>query len=124
LANAQVLPLIGTPSPYSNSQIADVFSLNYFSASNLAIAVLGGGIVGLIGVIFKQGIFAIYAVLVFVLGLFLGVGNWILYGMGSLVTTLLGGTGFEWIGSMLSLFTTIVFFMFLASILSQRQDFP
>lgn len=123
LVALEVLPPITGQGPYTSDQISSMFSFNNFTASNVATAVLAGGIVGLMGLIFRQGIFAIYAVLIFVLGLFLNVGQFIFYGVYSLANSLLLGTGLEvTIPAALQLVTLAFFFFFLASILSQRQD--
>jgi hypothetical protein len=113
---------MGTPGAYTSSQIQNQFSLGVFTASNIAIASVAGGITGLIGIMFRQGIYAIYAVLVFILGIFLGIGNWVFYGVGSLANLLLAGTGLEPIAGILQVLTVAFFFFFLASILAQRPD--
>jgi hypothetical protein len=109
-------------SPYTPGQINSMFSLNVFSATNVGEALLAGGIVALFGLMLRQGIFAIYAILIFVLGLFFNVAISVLTGFMSFMAWVFAGTGLEGLGIVFEGFFLAFFFFYLASILSQRQQ--
>jgi apolipoprotein N-acyltransferase len=108
--------------PYTLSDVNSQFSLFTFSATNVTYGIIGAGIAGLIGLITKQGMFAIIAALIWVVGVFLNIFNWILNGFPLMLNILLAGTGLEFIAYVVESFVLVLFFFFLASILSQRQD--
>jgi hypothetical protein len=109
--------------PYTLTDVNSQFSLFTFSATNVTYGIIGAGIAGLIGLITKQGMFAIIAALIWVVGIFLNIFNWVLNGFPMMLNILLAGTGLEFMAYVVESFVLVLFFFFLASILSQRQDF-
>lgn len=108
--------------PYTLDQVNSQFSLFTFSSQNVAYGIVGAGIAGLIGWLTKQGMFAVIAALIWVVGIFLNIFNWILNGFPVMLNILLAGTGLEFMAYVAESFVLVFFFFFLASILSQRQD--
>jgi len=108
--------------PYTLDQVNSQFSLFTFSTQNVAYGIVGAGIAGLVGWLTKQGMFAVIAALIWVVGVFLNIFNWILNGFPVMLNILLTGTGLEFMAYVAESFVLVFFFFFLASILSQRQD--
>jgi apolipoprotein N-acyltransferase len=108
--------------PYTLDQVNSQFSLFTFSTQNVAYGIVGAGIAGLVGWLTKQGMFAVIAALIWVVGVFLNIFNWILNGFPVMLNILLAGTGLEFMAYVAESFVLVFFFFFLASILSQRQD--
>jgi len=122
LAALNVLSLAKSEMPYGVSDISSAFSLNVFSANNIGFGLLGAGIGAIIGIITKQYVFATGIILVWLVGTFLNLTNWILNGFPTMLNILLAGTGLEFIAYVVESITLAIFFMFLAGILSQRPD--
>jgi hypothetical protein len=93
-----------------------------FSASNIMYGLIGAGLAAVVGIIMRQGVFAIYVILIWIVGIFLGLFSWILNGFPKMLEIILAGTGLEWLSYVLSTFMLAFFFMFLASLLAQRGD--
>lgn len=117
--------------PYNTTDVSNQFSFSIFNVSleNVAYGVLGAGLAGIIGLITKQGIFAIYAILIWLVGIFSGIAQWVLGGLGKMIDLLLVDTGLDTllpapfsIGLIFNGFMLAFFFFWLASILSQRQE--
>jgi hypothetical protein len=108
--------------PYTLDQVNSQFSLFTFSTQNVAYGIVGAGIAGLVGWLTKQGMFAVIAALIWVVGVFLNIFNWVLNGFPVMLNILLTGTGLEFMAYVAESFVLVFFFFFLASILSQRQD--
>lgn len=111
--------LVGNTSvmPYSMNDISVAFDpVKVFSAA------AGIGIAGLFGLITRQGIYAITAALIWVVGIFLNVVSWMLWGFPLMLNVLLAGTGLEVIvPAIAGAFLPAFFFFSLAGILSQRE---
>jgi len=107
--------------PYTIEQVNSQFNLLTFSVQNVTYGLVGAGIAGLIGLITRQGIFAITAALIWVVGVFLNVFNWILNGFPLMMNILLAGTGLEFVGYIVESVLLAFFFFSLAGILSQRE---
>jgi hypothetical protein len=103
--------------PYSTDQILSQFTLTTF-----AISAVGGGIAGLIGLITKQYVFAAGAAVIWILGIFFTLGNWILNGFQLMLNILLAGTGLDFLGTILYAFFLVFFFFFLAGTISQNPN--
>jgi hypothetical protein len=103
--------------PYSMNDITVAFDpVKVFSAA------AGIGIAGLFGLITRQGIYAITAALIWVVGIFLNVVSWMLWGFPLMLNVLLAGTGLEVIvPAVVGAFLPAFFFFSLAGILSQRE---
>jgi hypothetical protein len=125
--------LMGSASamPYTSTDVSSRFSFSIFNISleSIAFGAVGAGLAGIIGLITKQGIFAIYAILIWLVGIFSGVAQWVLGGFGQMIDLLLLGTGLDTlfpaplsIGLIFNGFMLSFFFFWLASILSQRQE--
>jgi len=103
--------------PYSMTDISLTFDpVKVFSAA------AGIGIAGLFGLITRQGIYAITAALIWVVGIFLNVVSWMLFGFPLMLNVILSGTGLEIIvPAIAGAFLPAFFFFSLAGILSQRD---
>ncbi len=102
--------------PYSMTDFTLKFDLfQTFSA------MAGIGLAGLFGLITRQGIYAITAALIWVVGIFLNVFTWLVNGFPLMLNILLAGTGMEFVAYIVETFMLAFFFFSLAGILSQRD---
>lgn len=119
--------------PYSAQDIAAEFSLLTFSTANVVSGVVGG-LVGVIGLITRQGTFAIYAILIWIIGTFLGMFSWIFSGFGKMLDILIPaelnptvvsilGVNIGVTSAVIWTFILVTFYFALAGIATQRQDF-
>lgn len=121
LINLDVLTANQEVMPYTATQIANQFNLFTFSATNVAYGLLGAGIAGLIGLITKQGYFAVSAAVIWMLGVFLNIGTWLTSGFSVMMGILLPPE-LSFMSYVISTFVTFIFFWFLAGTLTQRPD--
>jgi hypothetical protein len=102
--------------PYSMTDFTLQFDLfKTFSA------MAGIGLAGLFGLITRQGIYAVTAALIWVVGIFLNVFSWMVNGFPLMLNILLAGTGVEFVAYVVEVFVLAFFFFSLAGILSQRD---
>lgn len=106
--------------PYTIEEIQNQFSPFSFSVTNIALGVLGAGIAGLIGLLLKQGTFAIYAVVIWLVGTFLNIASWVIFGFPKFMVFLLAGTGLDYLSYVFTTLLYLFFFWFLAETLAQR----
>lgn len=121
LISLEVLTGNQTVMPYNYQDIQNQFNLFTFSASNIAYGLLGAGIAGLIGIITKQGTFAVSAAVIWILGIFLNIGTWITSGFSVMMGILLPPE-LSFMSYILCAVVTMTFFWFLAGTLTQRPD--
>jgi len=95
--------------------VTNQFSLTVLGA--LTMGAIGGGIIALI---FRQNIFAIGALLVFVISTMIPIVQWFLLGTPLMLAALLPSE-LSYLSAVIGAFFAITFFMFLMSILGQRQ---
>jgi len=93
---------------------------NQFGLTAFWALLAGAGAIGVIGIIFRQNIFALGALLVWVVGVLLPVSQWFLIGTPVMLGVLLP-TEVGYLSSVVSAFFAIIFFMFLIEIIGQRQ---
>jgi len=91
-----------------------------FGLSLFFVLLAGAGAIGIIGIIFQQNIFAIGALLVWVLGGLTPIIQWFLLGTPIILAQLLPGE-LSYLSVAIGAFFAVVFFMFLMEIVSQRQ---
>ena len=120
LSEFQIVPAYSRTFGITPSDISSYFNINVFSALTIAI---GGGVIGLIGILTKQNIYAIGIILIWVMGVMFKPISWILQGLPIVLDNLLNVGGVD-----LSIFKygiialyDLIFFIFLAEIISQRQ---
>lgn len=114
------LDVLGAPT-FTAQEITDKFNIVTFSAQNIAIGVVGAGIVGLIGWITKQGVYAIYAAVIWLVGIFLNIFQFVLTGLSALVGILLPPE-VAFMGGVIYAFVMITFFYALSSMVGQRSE--
>lgn len=102
--------------PYSMTD----FSLQFDLYKTFSVLV-GGSVIGLIGLMLKQYTFAMLAGLIWILGIFLNMFAWVLYGFPMMLNILLGGTGLEFMAYIVETFVLVFFFFSLAGIMAQRD---
>jgi len=108
--------------PYTIEEIENMFNpFSNFSVYNILYGLIGAGIAGLLGLITRSGTFAIYAVILFIVGLFLNVFEWVLFGLPKFTSFLVAGTGLEWLTAVVTMFVCFIFFWFIVELLAQRQ---
>lgn len=107
--------------PYSQSSVNNQFSLTNFSAASITAGLVGAGIIGLIGWITKQGVYAIYAALIWLIGMFLNIFSFVINGASALVGVLLP-SGLSFMSGIIYGGILIVFFYALAGTIGQRPD--
>lgn len=108
--------------PYSQEDITDKFSLVAFSAENIVVGGVGLGLIGLIGWITKQGVYAIYAAIIWLAGIFLNIFQFILTGVFTMLGILLP-TELAFMSGIIYGFVMISFFYALSGIIGQRADY-
>jgi len=91
-----------------------------FGLTLFFVLLAGAGAIGIIGIIFQQNIFAIGALLVWVLGGLTPIIQWFLLGTPIILAQLLPGE-LSYLSVAIGAFFAVVFFMFLMEIVSQRQ---
>jgi hypothetical protein len=122
LMAANVLPMTDQiPMPYGLEDIQKTFNPFTFSMNNILYGVVGAAIAGLIGLILRQGTFAIYAVIIWLVGCFLGITQWVILGFPLFLEFLLAGTQLSFMSFVISTLLFVFFFFFLAETLAQRQ---
>ena len=95
--------------------VQNQFSLGLFGALGV-----GGAILGLASLLTRQYVYAAGALLIWVIGIFLPIGQWILLGTPIILAALLP-TEVAYISHVVTAFFALVLFMFLAEIVGQRQ---
>lgn len=109
--------------PYTTSDIENRFNvLSFFNVQNLLYGVIGGAIGGLFGLITRSGVFAVGAILIFVVVSLVPIIGWVLTGFGVMMNVFLAGTGLEFISYIFYSILSVFFFFFLFNVLGQRQD--
>jgi len=91
------------------------FSLVLFGALGV-----GGAILGLASLLTRQYVYAAGALLIWVIGIFLPIGQWLLLGTPIILAALLPAE-VAYISHVVTAFFALVLFMFLAEIVGQRQ---
>jgi len=91
-----------------------------FGLTLFFVLLAGAGAIGIIGIIFQQNIFAIGALLVWVLGGLTPIIQWFLLGTPIILAQLLPGE-LSYLSVAIGAFFAVAFFMFLMEIVSQRQ---
>ena len=91
-----------------------------FGLTVFFVLLAGAGAIGVIGIIFQQNIFAIGALLVWVLGGLTPIIQWFLLGTPIILAKLLPGS-LSYVSVAVGAFFAITFFIFLMEIISQRQ---
>ncbi len=118
--------------PYDPNTVANQFSLLTFSTANVVTGVVGG-LVGVIGLITRQGTFAIYAILIWIIGTFLGLFSWVFSGFGKMLDLLIPaelnptvvsilGVNIGVTSAVIWTFILVTFYFALAGVASQRAD--
>lgn len=97
------------------TNIQDKFSLTIITA-----ALLGGGAITLVAVLFRPGIYAVGALLVWVILALAPIAQWFLLGTPLMLTAILPAE-LSYLSYVVSAFFAVMFFMFLVEIMSQRQ---
>ena len=95
--------------------VQNQFSLGLFGALGV-----GGAILGLASLLTRQYVYAAGALLIWVIGIFLPIGQWILVGTPIILGALLPSE-VAYISHVVTAFFALVLFMFLAEIVGQRQ---
>ena len=93
---------------------------NKFSLTIITAALLGGGAITIITMLFRPGIYAVGALLVWVVITLTPIAQWFLIGTPIILAALLP-TELSFLTAVISAFFAISFFMFLIEIISQRQ---
>jgi len=93
---------------------------NKFSLTIITAALLGGGAITIITMLFRPGIYAVGALLVWVVITLTPIAQWFLIGTPIILAALLP-TELSFLTGVISAFFAISFFMFLIEIISQRQ---
>lgn len=126
LIDADVLVGDTSAMPFTSAEVASKFSLTAFnfSAESVIFGALFFGLGAIMALLTKQGIYAIYALLIGVVTAFSGLAQWILGGVGKMTDLLVLGTGLEvfHLGLIFNGFMLAFFFFWLAGILTQRQE--
>jgi len=97
------------------TNVADKFSLTVITA-----ALLGGGAITIITMLFRPGIYAVGALLVWVVITLTPIAQWFLVGTPIILAAILP-VELAFLSAVISAFFAIAFFMFLIEIVSQRQ---
>lgn len=95
--------------------IQNQFSLTLFGALGV-----GGAILGLASLLTRQYVYAAGALLIWVIGIFLPIGQWFLVGTPIILSVLLPPE-ISYITHVITAFFAFTLFMFFAEIVSQRQ---
>lgn len=93
---------------------------NKFSLATIMAALLGGGAITLVALLFRPGIYAVGALLVWVVLTLTPIAQWFLIGTPIILTAILP-IELAYLSAVISAFFAIAFFMFLIEIVSQRQ---
>jgi hypothetical protein len=118
--------------PYDPETVANQFNLLTFSTANVVSGIIGG-LVGVIGLITRQGTFAIYAILIWIIGTFLGIFSWVFSGFGKMLDILIPaelnptvvnilGVDIGITSAIIWTFILITFYFALAGVAAQRTD--
>ncbi len=107
--------------PYDASEVEGQFSLLNFSAESVVAGTVGFGIIGLIGWITKQGVYALYAAMIWLVGIFLNIFQFVLTGLSTLLGVLLP-TEIAFMGGVIYGGLIVVFFYALAGTIGSRPD--
>jgi len=92
---------------------------NQFSLAVFGALAIGGGIIGVIGLITRQYVYASVALVIWVMGLLLPVAQWFLLGLPIMMSVLLPPE-VSYLTYVVSAFFAVIFFMFMVEIASQR----
>lgn len=84
-----LVPIAGASAVYDPSDVTAQFALTNFSGQAIVAGVVGAGIIGVVGWITKQGIYAVFAMAIWLVGIFLNIFTFIITGMSSFFTALL-----------------------------------
>ena len=95
--------------------VQNQFSLGLFGALGV-----GGAILGLASLLTRQYVYAAGALLIWIIGIFLPIGQWLLLGTPIILAALLPAE-VAYISHVVTAFFALVLFMFLAEIVGQRQ---
>lgn len=93
---------------------------NKFSLTIVMAALLGGGAITLVTLLFRPGIYAVGALLVWVVLTLTPIAQWFLIGTPIILTAILP-VELAYLSAVVSAFFAVAFFMFLIEIVSQRQ---
>lgn len=108
--------IVGSQPLYINPfDIQNQFDLAIITGSLLSVSA-----VGVITLIFTPGIYALGALLIGVLVIITPITQWLLLGTPKLLASILPGE-LAYLSAVVSAFFTVMFFMFLLEIVSQRQ---
>jgi len=94
--------------------IQNQFSLTIFGALGV-----GGSILGLAALLTRQYVYAGGALLIWIIGIFLPIGQWILFGTPLILSVLLPPE-IAYVSHVVTAFIALILFMFLAEVVSQR----
>jgi len=112
--------------PFAASDVASKFSLTAFnfSSDSVIYGAVFFGLGAIMALFTKQGIYAVYGLVIGVVAAFSGLAQWILGGVGKMIELLVLGTGLEvfHLGLIFNGFMLAFFFFWLAGILTQRQE--
>lgn len=97
------------------AEIVERFALSIFAS-----AVATGGLTGVISLLTKSNVFASYALVVWVVGELFLLGMWFLGGVPVLLEFIIP-TDLWFIRTAITAFCTVIFFLFLMEVTSQRQ---
>lgn len=95
--------------------ISNKFSLTIFLGVTVA-----GGLAGVIALITRQYVYASVALIIWVIGLFVPIGQWFLLGVPIMLNSILP-VELSYIIHVITAFCTFIFFMFMVEIVTQRQ---
>lgn len=122
VSSGTIMPInSGGASPYDQTAVNAQFSLTNFSSSAVTAGVVGAGIIGVIGWITKQNVYALFAMSIWLVGIFLNIFSFILQGVSALVTTLLPAD-VAFMGGVIYGFVLICFFYALARTVGQNPS--
>jgi len=99
----------------SPTDVTNQFSLTVFAALGV-----GGAIFGLAALLTRQYVYAAGALLIWIIGVFLPIGQWFLIGAPVMLAALLPSE-VTYLSQVVTAFIALALFMFLAEIASQRQ---
>jgi len=93
----------------------DITKFNFFTGS-----LAGAGIISVIALIFRQGVFAVAAILIWLVVTLVPVAQWFLLGAPMMLAAMLPSE-VSYLSYVVTAFFAIVFFMFLMGIAAQRE---
>lgn len=95
--------------------------LSEFSLTAFASIGVGGAIAGLLALITRQYVYAVGAILIWIIGLVLPILQWVVAGLPFMLAAMLNPYGLGWFAAVIEGFFAIIIFIFCIEILSGKQ---